>query len=176
MKRIYALGLATILCLVIAGATSAQMDKQMMQHSGPTGGAGGSMAAQKDRCAVCGMPVSMFPEWISTIQFKDGTNATFDAPKDMFKYYLDVKKYNSQKSQADVMAIFVKDHYSKESINAFGAFYVIWSDVLGPMGHQFVPFEKEADAKKFMGEHKGKQIVKFKDVTLELIKSLDNPR
>ena len=133
------------------------------------------MPAQKERCAVCGMPVSMFPDWISRIQFKDGTSATFDGPKDMFKYYLDVQKYNPQKSQADIMAIFVKDYYSKESINAFDAFYVIWSDVLGPMGHQFIPFEKEADAKKFINEHKGKEIVRFKDVNLKVITSLDNP-
>ncbi len=100
---------------------------------------------------------------------------TFDGPKDMFKYYLDMKKYNPQKSQADMMAIFVKDYYSKESISALDAFYVIWSDVYGPMGHQPIPFEKEADAKKFMNEHKGKEIVRFKDVNLKLITSLDNP-
>jgi copper chaperone NosL len=177
MKRIYALSLVTIFCLVITGATSAQMNNPMMQQNhGSEGGTGDSMAGKGERCAVCGMPVSMFPNWISRIQFKDGTSATFDGPKDMFKYYLDMKKYNPQKSQIDIMAIFVKDYYSKELISGFDAFYVIWSDVLGPMGHQLVPFEKEADAKKFMKEHKGKQIVRFKDVTLELIKSLDNPR
>jgi copper chaperone NosL len=133
------------------------------------------MPAQKERCPVCGMFPSMFPEWTATIEFKDGTRATFDGPKDMFKYYLDIKKYNPQESQADVMAIFVKDYYSKESIGGLDAFYVIWSDVLGPMGHQLIPFEKEADAKKFLKEHKGKKVVRFKDVTLELITSLDNP-
>ncbi|HVN23230.1 MAG TPA: nitrous oxide reductase accessory protein NosL [Syntrophorhabdales bacterium] len=138
-------------------------------------GAADMMHSQKERCAVCGMPTAMFPKWISKIEFKDGTNAIFDGPKDMFKYYLDVKKYNPQKRQADITAISVKDYYSGESINAQNAFYIIWSDVLGPMGHQLVPFEKEADAKKFLNEHKGKEIVRFKDVNMKLITSLDNP-
>ena len=131
--------------------------------------------SQKDKCPVCGMFVSMFADWNATIKFRDGTAATFDGAKDMFKYYLDMKKYNPQKSQDDVLAISVKDYYSKESINALSAFYVVWSDVYGPMGYEPIPFEKETDAKKFMKEHKGKKLLRFKDVTLKLLHSLDNP-
>jgi nitrous oxide reductase accessory protein NosL len=52
---------------------------------------------------------------------------------------------------------------------------VIWSDVYGPMGHEPIPFEKEADAKKFLREHKGKDILMFKDISTYMITSLDNP-
>jgi copper chaperone NosL len=93
----------------------------------------------------------------------------------MFKYYLDMKKYNPQKNRNDIRAVSVKDYYSKESVNALPAFYVIWSDLYGPMGHEPIPFEEQAGAKKFLKEHKGKKIVRFKDVTLKLITSLDNP-
>ena len=71
--------------------------------------------------------------------------------------------------------ISVKDYYSKTSIDALQAFFVIWSDVYGPMGHEPIPFEKEADAKKFLKEHKGKKILRFKDINPKLINSLDNP-
>ena len=60
-------------------------------------------------------------------------------------------------SWADVTVISVKDHYSKTSIDALRAFFVIWGDGYGPMGHEPIPFEKEADAKKFLKEHKGKK-------------------
>jgi len=43
------------------------------------------------------------------------------------------------------------------------------------MGHEPIPFEKEADAKRFLKEHKGKKVLKFKDITSKLIVSLDNP-
>jgi copper chaperone NosL len=79
------------------------------------------------------------------------------------------------KNKKDVTVISVKDYYSKTSIDALQAFFVIWSNVYGPMGHEPIPFEKEADAKKFLKEHKGKKILMFKDIKPNVIFSLDNP-
>ncbi len=135
----------------------------------------GSTPPQKDKCPVCGMFVSMFPDWTARIEFKDSTYAILDGAKDMFKYYLDMKKYNPSKTKGDVTTILVKDYYSKISIDALRAFFVIWGDVYGPMGHEPIPFEKEADAKKFLKDHKGRKILKFKDINSKLITSLDNP-
>jgi len=70
----------------------------------------------------------------------------------------------------------VRTNYSKTSADALQAFYVIWSDVYGPMGHEPIPFEKEADAKKFVKDHQGKRILGFKDITAKVILSLDNPQ
>jgi copper chaperone NosL len=127
------------------------------------------------RCPVCGMYVSMFPDWNARIKFKDSTVAIFDGSKDMFKYYLDIRKYNPSKSKDEVTAILVKDYYSKKDIHAQQAYFVVWSDVYGPMGHEPIPFEKEADAKEFLRDHKGMKILSFKDVTREVVLSLDNP-
>lgn len=129
----------------------------------------------KDKCPACGMYVAMFADWNARIEFKDATQAIFDGAKCMFKYYLDLKKYNPTKTQKDIAVISVKDYYSKTSIYALQAFFVIWSYVYGPMGHEPIPFEKEADAKKFLKEHKGKKILRFKDINPNLIMSLDNP-
>ena len=129
----------------------------------------------KEKCPVCGMFVSMFPDWNARIEFKDATHATFDGAKCMFKYYLNMKKYNPEKNKEDMTVISVKDYYPKTSIEALQAFFVIWSDVYGPMGHEPIPFEKEADAKKFLKEHKGKKILRFKDINPNVIRSLDNP-
>jgi copper chaperone NosL len=130
---------------------------------------------QKEKCPVCGMFVSMFADWNAKIVFADSTYATFDGPKDMFKYYLDMKRYNTAKNSDTVVAITVKDYYTKEDIDARKAFYVIWGNVYGPMGYEPIPFEKEVDARKFQKEHLGKKILRFKDITLELLSSLDNP-
>jgi copper chaperone NosL len=134
-----------------------------------------STPPQKEKCPVCGMFVSLFPDWNARIEFKDSTYAIFDGAKDMFKYHLNIEKYNPQKHKSDVTLISVKDYYSKTSIDALQAFYVIWSDVYGPMGHEPIPFQKEADAKKFLKEHKGKKILRFDDINSNLIRSLDNP-
>jgi copper chaperone NosL len=135
----------------------------------------GAPTPQKERCPVCGMFVSMFADWNTEIRFNDSTRAIFDGPKDMFKYYLDMGKYNPSKGKDQVTAILVKDYFSRTSIDALKAFYVIWSDVYGPMGHEPIPFGKEADAKKFLKEHKGKKIMRFKEITQKVIHALDNP-
>jgi len=134
-----------------------------------------TIPSQKDKCPVCGMFVSMFPDWNARIEFKDSAYGTFDGAKCMFKYYLDMKKYNPPKNQKDITGISVKDYSSKTSIDARKSFYVIWSDVYGPMGHEPIPFEKEADAKNFLKAHKGKKILRFNDINPKVILSLDNP-
>ena len=121
------------------------------------------------------MYVAMFPDWNARVEFKGSTQAFFDGAKCMFKYYLNINKYNPPKNKKNITVISVKDYYSKSSIDALRAFFVIWSDVYGPMGHEPIPFEKEADARKFLEEHKGKKILKFKDINSKVIRSLDNP-
>jgi copper chaperone NosL len=138
-------------------------------------GAEDSALSEKEKCPVCGMFVSLFPDWNARIEFKDSTYATFDGAKCMFKHYLDVKKHSPSKNKNDVASISAKDYYSKTSVDARQAYYVIWSDLYGPMGHEPIPFEKEADAKTFLQEHKGKKIIRFKDVDSKLIYALDNP-
>lgn len=133
------------------------------------------VSSSKITCPVCGMFVSMFADWNAEITFTDSTHAIFDGPKDMFKYYLDIKKYNPSKTKNDVAAITVKDYYAKTSIDALKAFFVIWGDVYGPMGHEPIPFERETDAKKFLKEHKGRKILRFRDITPKLLYALDNP-
>jgi copper chaperone NosL len=143
----------------------------VISAAGPTD----SELSGKGKCLVCGMFVSIFVDWNATIAFKDANRATFDGSKCMFKYYLNIKKYDTAKNNADVTAISVKDYYSKTSFDGRQAFFIIWSNVYGPMGHEPIPFEKESDAKKFLKEHKGKKIIRFKDVDMKLIVSLDNP-
>jgi nitrous oxide reductase accessory protein NosL len=91
----------------------------------------------------------------------------------MFKYYFDLKKYDPSKKLENIDSIYVTDYYSLTLVNGRGAVYVLGSDVLGPMGKEPIPFEKEEDAREFMKDHKGQSLVKFKDVTIKIIKSLD---
>ena len=134
-----------------------------------------STPPQKEKCLACGMFVAMFADRNASIQFKDASQAVFCGAKCMFKYYLNMNKYNPSKNKNDVNVIFVKDYHSATSNDALQAFFVIWSDVYGPMGHEPIPFEKEPDAKKFLKDHKGKKILRFIDIDPKLIISLDNP-
>jgi copper chaperone NosL len=125
---------------------------------------------QSDKCPVCGMFVAKYNNWLAQIVFNDGTYAAFDGPKDMFRYYLDMKKYNPSKTAADISNIFVTEYYSTEVVDARKAFFVQGSDVYGPMGSELIPLASEADAKEFMKDHAGNKILNFSDVSRESLR------
>ena len=66
------------------------------------------------------------------------------------------------------------DYSGLTRIDAHAAWYVIGSDVLGPMGHELVPLATQAEAEDFLRDHKGRKIVRFADVTPALLEQLDH--
>ena len=53
---------------------------------------------------------------------------------------------------------------------------VVGSDVLGPMGHELVPFVSENDAREFLEDHDGVRILRFDDIDPDLLRDLDRGR
>jgi nitrous oxide reductase accessory protein NosL len=126
-----------------------------------------------DRCPVCGMFVHKNPKWVARVAMKDGTYFAYDGVKDMLKHYFNMAKYTPGKSADDIKSITVMDYYNSGKIDAKSAYYVIGSDVLGPMGPEFIPFKEESSAQEFMQDHKGKRILQFKDITMETVSGLE---
>jgi len=127
----------------------------------------------KDKCPVCGMFVAKYPDFLAEILFKDGFYVFFDGPKDMFKYYFQLERYQPSRKRSDIDSIYVTDYYSLGLIDAYPAYYVVGSDIFGPMGRELIPFGKEADAREFLKDHKGKLLIRFQEITFEMIKGLD---
>ena len=128
---------------------------------------------KKDKCPVCGMFVYKYPDWVGEIIFKDGSVHFFDGAKDLFKYYFNLKKYNPDKTINNIAAIYVTEYYDMKIIDAKTAFFVIGSDVYGPMGKELIPFVNKADAEAFKKDHKGTRILRFDDIKPGIIKKLD---
>jgi copper chaperone NosL len=126
-----------------------------------------------DKCPVCGMFVAKYPDFVARLVFKDGSQAFFDGVKDLMKYYFDLARYNPSKKSADIAAILVTDYYTLKLIDGHKAFYVVGSDVFGPMGRELIPFGEEKAAQEFLTDHKGKSLLKFPEITPEVIKGLD---
>lgn len=130
----------------------------------------------RDLCPVCGMLVAKYPNWIASLRFRDGHTHFFDGPKDLFKYLHDLGRYAPGHTRADIAAIFVTDFYELKPIAAESAWYVIGSDVPGPMGHELVPLASRADAEEFLRDHKGRRILGFADITPAVLAALDGGR
>ena len=126
----------------------------------------------KEKCPVCGMFVAPYPNWQGVIVYKDGGRFFFDGPKDLFTYYLAPDKYGSAGKRADIADIYVKDYYSVAAIDGRKAFYVIGSDVRGPMGKELVPFAKKTDADGFLKDHHGRKVLPFDEITQATLNNL----
>ncbi len=124
------------------------------------------------RCAVCGMFVAKYPTWLCQIELASGKIEYFDGPKDMFAYYFSPDKYGNNND--GIKQIMVRDYYSLKMINARNAFFVMDSDVYGPMGKEFVPFATQEAAKAFAKDHKAKIILPFKKITDDAVQSMRN--
>ena len=97
----------------------------------------------KTRCTVCGMFVA--------------------------KYH--PEQYGGH-SRGAIKHIYVKDYYSLKWLPAKDAYYVVGSDVYGPMGHEFIPFESKNGAESFLKDHHGKEILTFDKITPEIVNSM----
>ena len=123
------------------------------------------------KCPTCGMFVHRYIHWASMMKIGD-KKLYFDGVKDMMKYYLYNADFVYNRSKIEAMT--VQDFYTLKPIDAKKAFYVIGSNVLGPMGNEFIPFATKSNAEVFLQDHHGTKIVKFEDITPKLIDTLRN--
>ena len=122
------------------------------------------------------MFVARYPEWIATVVYQDGHAHHFDGAKDLFKYLLDLGRWAPGHRVEDIAAIRVTDYYGVQRIDARSAWYVVGSDMLGPMGHELIPHPTEAEAQEFLRDHKGTHVLRYGDVTPDLLRKLDAGR
>jgi len=117
-----------------------------------------------EKCPVCGMFVYKYPKWATQIFYAE-KHYSFDGAKDMLKYYFDHKE--------GITEMLVLDYYTQKTIDATKAYYVVGSDIYGPMGNEFIAFKDETSAKTFYMDHRGTKIIRFKDITKEAVYKLD---
>jgi len=152
--------MAFILLLLIAGQAPA--DEVKARKPGPD-----------DKCPVCGMRSIKYPDFLSQAVLRNGTVLFFDGPKDLFKFHLQRDRYMPGERSAAVDEYIVTDYYEREPINARKAWYVMGSDVRGPMGRELVPFDHEEKAREFMQDHRGQRILRFFDVNAATLGELE---
>lgn len=123
------------------------------------------------RCSVCGMFVAKYENWLAQIRLADNTVMYFDGVKDLLVFYFNPGGY-SKATAAEIGEIWVKDYYSLQWLEGRAAWYVVGSDVYGPMGKEFIPFASQEAAENFAKDHKGEKILRFADITDALVQSM----
>lgn len=117
-------------------------------------------------CYNCGMPTQDFKNW--NVDLKTAREEIhFCSPRCFF-----IVNTNPQQQPKNIQEILVKDYYKNTPIVAQKAFYVVGSDVSGPMGSDFVPHQNKESAEEFLREHKGKEVLEFSQINAEIVKTL----
>ncbi|MBA1432264.1 MAG: nitrous oxide reductase accessory protein NosL [Epsilonproteobacteria bacterium] len=118
-----------------------------------------------EKCLVCGMFVYKYPRWVSVIEYNDGKKLYFDGVKDLMKYYF---KHNK-----GIKYMLVQGYCTQETIALQDAYFVIGSDVYGPMGNELVAFKDKKRAENFLLDHNGKKVLPFDAITPQVVDKLD---
>jgi copper chaperone NosL len=122
----------------------------------------------KDICPVCGMYSARYPKNKCQIQTADGKVIHFCATQCLFEFIKNPDKYNAPQLKSKF--IWVVDFENGQWIYAKNAYYVLGTDVRGPMGKEAFPFVNLENAKKFASAHAGK-ILRFDSVTIAQLMS-----
>ncbi len=162
MKHLYFF----LLIALFFTSQSCQKEKQVQEHAEEHKG---HSHANEGGCAHCGMDYTMYPKW----------KASFESPaKGMLMFCSNrcmlLTSIKEKDQLGEITGIQVQDYYDLKAIDGQSAFYVTGSDVLGPMGHDFVPFSSKEAAEEFVKDHSGKNIYSFEEVTMEVITSVVN--
>ena len=169
MRR--ALAIASMVMVLLCAAVGASAHAQVRAEQ-----AGPSKPGAKDLCPVCGMIVAKYPAWTASVTWADGRVEYFDGTQDLFKYLQALAQYAPGRAVTGIRTIIVTDFYDLKPVDARQAFYVIGSDVLGPMGHELVPLATKADADEFIKDHRGATVLRFGEVTPEVVARVEAGR
>jgi len=169
---VFSLGLMFVLTIAVGCATSGSSSMEASPAASGQATAKGPMTIPDDvSCGKCGMFPAKYPRWQSQIIFNDGAMTPFDGCKCMFNFLFAMEKFDQTHTGDDVSAIWVKDFNTGEWLTAKDAYYVVGSDMMGPMGKELIPFSDLASAQKFQGEQNG-SLMKYTDINPDVMKTL----
>lgn len=121
---------------------------------------------EKDVCTVCGMYPASYPKHNCQIWTMDDSTLHFCSTQCMVNYNADPSKYVKEPAKTKMAWVTLFSDGMYES--AFGTYYVVGSQVNGPMGREAIPFKLKKNAEEFVMANGGK-IVSFPQLTPELV-------
>lgn len=113
-------------------------------------------------CPLCGMYPAKYPEFQCQIIFEDFSYEAFDSPLGLLIYYLFQKEYDPENRAIEY--IFFRDYANHEWISADETLFVIGTEVMGPMGIDFLPVANKKDAQQLFDREKGSVMIGFSEI------------
>ncbi len=118
--------------------------------------------ADDKECPLCGMYPARYPQFNCQIVFDDGSYAAFDSASGLLVYLHFPDKTGIEVKP--VARIYFKDYYRENWIESEKTFFVMGSEIMGPMGVEFLAVDSETAAGKLQKQQAGREIVPFKTI------------
>jgi nitrous oxide reductase accessory protein NosL len=124
---------------------------------------------------MCGMKIVDHRDWTGAIETRGGEVFYFCGPRCTIATARRSERFLGIGPDA-IGRVLVPDYLRPErSLDAKSAYFVVGSDVRGPMGAALLPAATETDAETLVRRHGGR-LVRYDDVDDALLKSLKDPR
>jgi nitrous oxide reductase accessory protein NosL len=113
-------------------------------------------------CPLCGMYPARYPQFNCQIVFKDGSYEAFDSAVGLLVYRLFPD--NTAITLKPIAKIYFKDYIKEGWLEAGKTFFVTGSEIMGPMGVEFLPVDSQQAAKELKKQEQGQDIIHFKAI------------
>jgi nitrous oxide reductase accessory protein NosL len=103
-----------------------------------------------------------YPQFNCQIVFKDGSYEAFDSAVGLLVYRLFPD--NTEIKLKPIAKIYFKDYFKEIWLEAGKTFFVTGSEIMGPMGVEFLPVDSEQAAEELKKQEQGQDITHFKEI------------
>lgn len=129
----------------------------------------------QDRCPVCGMFPAKRPKTAAAMALADGRTFYFCGNGCLLRTWHAAPTYLNAPRET-IQRMVARDYFSGAPIDAYKAWWVAGSDVIGPMGPAIVALQTEPAVTQFKTRHGGKKVFQMVDMDEALWNSLFPPK
>jgi len=113
-------------------------------------------------CPLCGMFPARYPRFHCQIVFQDGSYEAFDSTIGLLVYLYFPEKTGFKVKE--IHQVYFMDYLKESWIESQDTYLVVGSDIMGPMGLEFLAVDSRTAAEELIEKENGKLSVQFNHV------------
>ncbi len=113
-------------------------------------------------CPLCGMIPARYPQFHCQLVLKNGDYVAFDSATGLLTYLLFPDKTGMEPGK--VSQVYFKDYVTEAWIPSDQTYFVVGSEIMGPMGIEFLAVDSEENALAVKRQEKGELIIQYQQI------------
>ncbi len=118
-------------------------------------------------CPLCGMIPARYPQFHCQMVLQNGDYVAFDSAAGLLTFLLFPDKTGL--SSGEVESVYFKDYVTETWIHSDQTYFVIGSEIMGPMGIEFLAVDSQEKAQSLMNQEKGELTVSYNQINRQFM-------